>query len=129
MKVKDVYEKACMFLKAPNLCKMIKSYNETHLLHYALCRESCHWACCKLLIMLYPKEILKKDFNGNLPIHIISASKEVSDESTFLCMDCFSRKNALICMEFSNGYTTCSCESCFNFESEVHKSFDINSGM
>jgi len=127
-KVKDIYEKTCLFLKAANIYRMVQPYDESYLLHCALREESCHWAYCKLLTMLHPEEVLKKDSNGDLPIHIITASREVSDEETFLCMDCFTKKSTLVCMEFLNGQTSYCCRDCFEIESEACKSFYINPG-
>jgi len=128
-KVKDIYEKTCLFLRAANICKMGKSYDESCLLHSALREESCHWAYCKLLLMLHPEQLLKKDANGNLPIHIATASKEMSDVDTFLCMDCFTKRNTLVRIEFLNGETRYCCDDCSEFESRTYKSFDIKPGM
>ena len=43
-------------------------------------------------MMLHSGEALKKDFNGDLPIHVVTALKEVSGKETFLCMDFFYQK-------------------------------------
>ena len=116
------------FLQAASIYKALKLNDVTCLLHAALREESCHWAYCKLLILLHPEEILKKDSNGDLPIHIVAASKEISDEHTFVCMHCFSRRNTLTCMDFSNGDVRYSCGDCFEFESQACKLFHVDPG-
>lgn len=62
--------------------------------------------------MLHPEQILRRDLDGNLPIHIAAASKDASDEETFLCVDCFSKKSKLVNVDCSNGYTKYCCETC-----------------
>ena len=94
-KTRDVYQKACLFLRAANLHKYNEARHDTCLLHCALREESCHWAFCKLFMKLHPEAILKRDSDGNLPIHIIAAARNLSDEESFLCTDCFSTKSKL----------------------------------
>ena len=127
-KVRDIYGKACSFLKAANLYRKVNTYNEHLLVHSALREESCHWAFCKLFMNLHPEQVLRRDFEGNLPIHIIAASKESSDKETLLCVDCFMSKSMLVGMEFINGDTKYCCEECFKFEPKnlISKSFNFN---
>ena len=94
----------------------VQLYDATHLLNSALCKESYHWAYCKFLMMLYPREAPKKDINGDLPIHIVTALRELSDEETFLCMDCFTKKSTLMCMKFLNSEMKYCCRDCFKFD-------------
>jgi len=132
-KIQDIYAKTCIFLKAAYLYrnKQIASCNlSNYLLHSALREESCHWSFCNLIMRLHPEQILVKDNNGNLPIHIIAASNKSSDEDTFLCTDCFMRHNELICMEYVNGDTRYCCKDCFEFEpiETIKKAFEIKPG-
>ena len=129
-KVGDIYGKACIFLKAANLYRKGNTYNEQLLVHSALCEESCHWAFCKLFMNLHPEQVLQRDSEGNLPIHIIAASKESTDEETLLCVDCFLSKSTLVGVEFINGDTKYCCEECFKFEPRNirFKSFNMRPG-
>ena len=114
-KIKDIYDKTRLFLNAINLYKKIDAKSTT-LFHTSLREESCHFSFCKLLMKLHPDQVLIKDINGNLPIHIIAASKEVSDEETFLCVDCFTTKSSLVSTEFPTGEMKYCCKECFEFE-------------
>ena len=87
--IRDVYKKTCLFLKAANLCDGRKSFDDNCSLHCAFRKDSCHWAFCKLLMRLHPEQILARDADGNLPIHVILAAKNTSDEESFLCYDCY----------------------------------------
>ena len=122
----DVCKKTTLFLKAANLYKNKACDN---LLHCALGEESCYYAYCNYILNLYPEQALKKDSHGNLPIHIICSSKELSDEETFLCLDCYSTKSYLIFVEFLNGSSKYCCKECMQFEScGISKSFEITPG-
>ena len=65
--------------------------------------------------MLLPKYTLEKDDDGNLPIHIIITSKEVSDEENLFLI-----KNMLVYTEFEDGEIKYCCEDCFNSEPKKH---------
>ena len=125
----DIYQKTCLFLKAANLCRRGEVLDDTCLLHCAL-QESCHWAFCKLLMMLHPNSILQRDLNGNLPIHIITACGDTSDEKTFLCLDCFEIKNDLVYVELVNGRDLYCCLDCLQHETygKVMRSCRIRPG-
>ena len=128
-KVRDIYEKACLFLKASHICKG-KIFDDDYLLHYALQEESCPWAFCKLLLAMHPSQILRRDLDGNLPLHILAACKESSDEKSFLCFDCFKKKSELVHVEFMDCGTKYCCKDCLQHESkELKEFFRISSGM
>ena len=114
----DIYDKACLFLKAANVYQRKRLLDNKFLLHVALREESCHWAFCKLLIKLHPEQVLTRDKDENLPIHIITAAKDKSDENTFLCYDCFMTKSNLVNIEYLNGRSEYCCEECFSFKPE-----------
>ena len=125
----DIYHKASLLLKAANLYHR-SVINDHYLLHCALREESCHGSFCILLMIMYPEQILIKDEDGNLPNHIITAAKDKSDEETFLCVDCFSKKSKLVNIEYKNDDTEYCCEDCFEFKSWdlVSKKFYISPG-
>ena len=129
-KIQDIYEKTCIFSKAADICKMEKTNDESSLLHSALREESCYLAFCRLIIKLHPNQVLERDSDGNLPIHVIAASREISDEETFLCMNCFMMKSVLVHAEFCNGQNMCCCEDCLHVESResICKSFYMSPG-
>ena len=115
-KIGDVYKKSCLLLNAANIHRKGKEYDGSYFLHSALREESCHWAFCKLLMKLHPNEVLQRDLEGNLPIHIICASTQLSEKETFLCIDCYMPKSPLVGMELDDGATKYCCEDCFEFE-------------
>ena len=118
-KYQDIYDKGCRFLEAAICSKNIESNNETSLLHIALRKESCHWAFCKLLMTLQPEQVLNKDSDGNLPIHIILASRDLSDEDTFTCFDCFTTKPKLMNIKYMTGESKHCCEDCYEMNSKT----------
>ena len=126
----DIYHKGCLFLKAASLCYSGETQNDDHLLHFALCEESCHWAFCKLLMIMHPEQVLMRDKNGNLPIHIIASSKEKSDVETFLCFDCYLIKSKLVNIEYQDDDTEYCCEDCFKSKSGdlMSKAYHITPG-
>ena len=115
-KVKDIYHKACLFLKAVHVYRRGESLDDSNLLHCALREESCPSVFSKLLIKLHPEQVLKRDASGNLPIHIITGSRDTSDEDCFLCFDCFKRKSKLVSIEYGNGGSKYCCEDCLEME-------------
>ena len=54
-------------------------------------------------MQLHPEQVLLRDVDGNLPIHTIIASKDLSDEESFMCYDCFTTKSKLINIEYLDG--------------------------
>ena len=116
-KIRDLYQKVCLFLTAANHHKNGKKHDASYLLHIALREKSCNWAFCKLLMALHPEQILKRDIDGNFPIHIIVAARNLSDEDSFLCVDCYENKSNLKHIEFLNGDTDYCCEECLEFKS------------
>ena len=76
-KIRDIYEKSCLLLKAANFRNIFTSFDDTCLLHSVIREESCYWAFCKLILDLHPEQILKRDGDGNLPIHIITAARNL----------------------------------------------------
>ena len=112
-KIRDVYEKAFLFLWAINSREDTAACDDAPLLHSMIREESCHWAFCQFLIKLHPEQVLQRDAKGNLPIHIIAAARNRSDKESFLCIDCFTAKDRLIYAEFANGDTDYCCEDCF----------------
>ena len=131
--IQDVYQKTCLFLNAASDFLWNTKPNDSLLtLHSSLKLESCHFAFCKLILMLQPGQALIKDPDGNLPIHIILASTEIYDKETFLCTDCFSKKNELVSMECENCTSNFCCEDCFQYVSkmvEVKKPSIFRPGM
>ena len=111
-KIKDIYQKACLFLKAANLSNDVEASADTYLLHSVIREESCHWAFCKLFINLNLEQVLLKDVDGNLPIHIVTSARNLSDEESFLCIDCFTKKSKLVHRIFLNGNTDYCCQDC-----------------
>ena len=103
------------FLEAANLYRRGKVLDNTCLLHCAF-QESCHWAFCKLLMILNPSQVLQRDSDGNLPIHIITACTESSDGETFICLSCFLNKGELFHVVFLNGHDTYCCYDCLRHE-------------
>ena len=73
---------------------------------------------------------MKRDTDGNLPIHLLAVAKNLSDKETFLCMDCFMTKSKLINIEYLNGDTSYCCEDCFESEQKelIRKSSYMRSG-
>ena len=104
--------------------------DDNQLLHCTLREESCHWAFCKMLMKLHPEQMLEKDSDGNLPVHIITAAVETSDEDTFLCHDCLMKESKLVYAEFTNGDSNYCCETCLERESKksIRHSFQIKPG-
>jgi len=129
-KIHDIYDKTCLFLKAASIYRNGKTFDDAYLLHWALREKSCHMAYCKFLLRMHPDQILKKDLDGNLPIHIIAASKESSDEKTFICLDCFTKGEKLSYVEFFDGESKYCCDSCLETTSEKSRkgSFSIRPG-
>ena len=114
--MQHIYHNACLFLKAANLIEKGKPLEDSNLLHCALRNESCPSAFSKLLIKLHPEQALTRDIDGNLPIHIITGSRDTSDEDCFLCFDCFEKKSKLVSMEYHNGKGKYCCEDCLEME-------------
>ena len=80
---------------------------------------------------LHPEQLLNKDSNGDLPIHIILASTESSDEVTFSCFDCFTEQSKFLGVEYVNGESKYCCEDCLESRSEeipIRNSFEIRPG-
>ena len=129
-KVKDIYHKACLFLKAANVYRRGESLDDSNLLHCALREESCPSVFSKLLIKLHPEQVLKRGISGNLPMHIITGSRDTSDEDCFLCFDCFEKKSKLVSMEYRNGASKYCCEDCLEMEPSqpVKHSFSMRPG-
>jgi len=124
-KIRDIYDNACLFLNAANLHKNIEA-GSTTLMHAALREESCHFAFCKLIMKVHPEQVLVKDIYGDLPIHVIVKSKEVTDGKTFLCMDCFMTRNKLMSIESPNNVMKYLCQECLEFDNIKSKSSCIN---
>ena len=126
----DIYQKGCLFLKSANLHYKGQALDDDHLLHFALREESCHFAFCKLLMIMHPDQVMKRDADGNLPIHVITASKEKSDVESFLCFDCYLIKSKLVNIEYKNGDTEYCCEDCFKSKSGdlMSKAYYISPG-
>ena len=126
----DIYQKGCLFLKTANLHYRGQALDDDHLLHFALREESCHFAFCKLLMIMHPDQLMKRDADGNLPIHIITASKEKSDVESFLCFDCYLIKSKLVNIEYKNGDTEYCCVDCFKSKSGdlMSKAYYISPG-
>jgi len=116
-KIRDVYQKACLFLKMAYLNRRGKILDDRFLLHCSLREESCHWAFSKLIMKLHPEQMFIKDDDGNLPLQIITSSNEICDQNTFLCFDCFTKDSALIFSEFINADSKYCCQYCFERES------------
>ena len=129
-KIHDVYKNMRFFLKAAHLHRTAKILDDNHLLHCALREERCHWAFCKLLINLRPEQVLSRDLDGNLPLHIIVASKDLSDKGTFVCFTGCRGKNKLFNIEFVAGGSKSCCEDCLKNEPDelIRESFEINPG-
>jgi len=129
-KIRDIYQKACLFLKAAYHHRRGKVLDDSYLLHCSLREETCHWAFSKLLMTLHPEQILRRDIDGNLPFQIITASSETCDENTFFCYDCFRKGNKLVYAEFINGDSKYCCQNCIERESKqsINKSFFIRPG-
>lgn len=66
---------------------------------------------------MHPEQALIRDADGNLPIHIITSSKEKSDVETFLCCDCCLIKSKLVNIQYHNNDTEYCCEHCFKSKS------------
>ena len=116
LNIQDIYQKACLLLKAANVYRKIEKQDDACLLHSALREQSCHWAFCKLLMMLYPAQLLKRDVYGKLPMQIISAARDLSDEDTFMCFNCITKYSELVHAEFLNGDTRHRCEHCLKHD-------------
>ena len=80
---------------------------------------------------LHPEQILMRDVDENLPIHIIAAARNLSDEESILCVDCFENKQNLVHTEFLNSSADYCCEDCFEFESKelIKRKLIIKPGM
>ena len=128
--VHDIYHKACLFLKAANLIEKGKPLEDSNLLHCAIREESCPSVFSKLLLKLHPEQALKRDTDGNLPIHIITGTRDTSDEDCFLCFDCFEHKSELVSIEYHDGDGKYCCEDCLEMESSqlIKHSFSIRPG-
>merc|ERR1711982_108066 len=87
----SVYSKASILLKSVTVGDVSSSSadNNWMVLHAACKIDVCPWSFCKFLLQLHPEQSMKKDKDGNLPIHIIaSASNKVSDLNTIRCFAC-----------------------------------------
>jgi len=126
-KIRDICEKAHLFLKAASLYRSGKALDDNYLLHCALKEECCHCAFCSLFMKLHPEQVFRRDLDGKLPIHIITASRNLSDENTLLCFDCFTNKTKLINVDYHNGSTKYCCEECLEYEPKnlIKDSFNI----
>ena len=97
----EVYVKSVLLLRA----KTMKHFNRHAVMHdrswlliHSACKEdACPWSFCHLYLRLYPREAMVADADGNLPIHIIAASRETSkvksvgkdeEESLLVCHHC-----------------------------------------
>ena len=81
-------------------------------------------------MIIHPEQVSIKDADGNLPIHIITSSKEKSDVETFLCCDCCLFKSKLVNIEYQNDDTEYCCEDCFKSKSGdlMSKAYYISPG-
>ena len=129
-KVQDIYRKACLFLKAASLHGKGESLHYGNLLHCALREEYCPLAFSTLLIKLHPEQALKRDIDGNLPIHIITGLRDMSDEDCFLCFDCFEKKSKLVSIDYPNGDGKYCCDKCLEMEpnQSIKHSFSMTPG-
>ena len=127
---RDVYQKACLFLSAANFRQNAIACANACLVHAAMREESCHLAFCELLMKLHPEQVLGRDADGNLPIHIIASAKDLSDEKSFLCIDCSSNKSKLVHMEYLDGGTNYCCVDCLARESRqsIRRAFCLEPG-
>ena len=116
--VGDIYQKACLLLWAANFRNDSTVRGDTCLLHSAMREESCPWAFGMLLIKLHPEQVLERDANRSLPIHIIASTKNMSDESSLFCIDCCTTKSKIVHMEYLDRGTNYCCEDCFERESK-----------
>ena len=78
---------------------------------------------------MHLEQVLTRDANGNLPIHIITAFKEKYAE-TFLYFDCYLIKSKLVNIEYTNGDTEYCCVACFKSKSGdlMSKAYYISPG-
>ena len=129
-KIGDIYHHTFLFLEAASSYRRGKSLGDAHLLHCAFQEETCPSIFCKLLLKLHPEQVLSRDSNGKLPIHLIAAAKDESDEKSFLCFDCYEKKTKLFNIYFIDGKTKYCCEDCLKFESatSISESFQITPG-
>ena len=68
---------------------------------------------------LHPEQVLEKDDDGNVPIHIITVFRELSDIISFLCFDCFTNKSELLNIEYDNGTSKYYCLDCLEWKSKI----------
>ena len=64
----------------------------------------------KLLMMIYSDEIIKRDLDGNLLIHILIVVQEKSNKITFWYREYFMNKNNLMRIKFITDNTKYYCE-------------------
>ena len=113
-KVGDVYQKFYLFLNAASSFLQDKPADRSEFaLNLFLKLEYCTFAFCKLIMMLQPEQVLQRDPEGNLPIHVILSSREACDQATFVCLDCLGLKSELVCSEDQNGIAEYCCTDCF----------------
>ena len=128
-RVRDICHKACLLLKAA-IRHRRSAHHSCNLLYCALREECCPPAFSKLLIKLHPDQVLKVDNEGNLPIHAIMACRDLSDENSFLCFDCFNQKSKLVNVDYQNGDSKYCCEDCLERESKqlIKKLLNVRPG-
>ena len=129
-KIRDIYRKACLFLRAADLHEDVEALDDTCLLHSAIREETCHWAFCKLFLSLNLGQVLQKDVDGNLPIHIATSTRNLSDEESLFCIDCSEVKSKLVSHTFLNGNTVYYCIDCSERDSRqsIIETFYIEPG-
>ena len=115
-KVGDIYQHTILFLKAVSLYRRGKVPGDNHLLHCALQEKTCQSIFCKLILKMHPEQALRRDQSMKLPIHLITACRDVSDEESFLCFDCYTKKSKLFNIYFKDGASKYCCENCLHLE-------------
>merc|ERR1712228_276039 len=114
MGIRGLYRNACFFLKAAtiyNSSPLAKKDENWMVLHSALKHQSCPRSFCKLILSLHPGQVLEKDDNGDLPIHIICGAKE--SNGAFECGMCSCPPEYLIHFHIQNGANEKYCFECF----------------
>ena len=109
-KLGDIYKKTLLFLQVAS--NMADDTWKDLPVHCSFKFESVHWAYAKLILLLHPTHVLLKDKQGNLPIHIILSSDEVTDKGVLECICCSGDSNELYNVETADGGRYNFCDLC-----------------
>lgn len=73
-----------------------------HVLHAALCIDECPWSFCWFMLQRDPRQIQMKDESGNLPLHLVCASRTKRDEDFKSLLTLLLQRNPAAVFEVNN---------------------------